>query len=251
LKTIGMCSSARRVNGGRAVLPVLLVAALVLALPRHAAAGDNRFSVIVHATMTTSSQIFQTPDAVDLPLQAQSLTVSDFFGYGAELRYHIPETSVSIGVSAEYIRARRSTSIATQSYRFIPVEDGYTVIPVEVTGYFLIPFSGDTFGVFMGGGAGLYFGTRSYAVGNLGSVSSPMNPGFGIHVLGGLSYRFFGPLAAVFEMKFRDVQFRAENVFRSSPVRYNDLVLNVATAPFASRVQTDGIVLQLGLAFTL
>ena len=250
MKTIGMCSSARRDNGGRGALPVLL-AAVFLLMPSPASAGDNRFSVVVTGTMTTSSQIFLTPDAVDIPLQAQSLTVSDFFGYGAELRYHIPETSLSLGVSAEYIRARRSTSISTQSFRAIPVEDGYTVIPVEFTGYFLIPLSGETFGVFMGGGGGLYFGTRTYTVGNLASLSAPTNPGFGIHVLGGISYRFFGPLAAVFEMKFRDVQFRAENTFPSSPVRYNDLVLNVGTTPFASRVQTDGIVLQLGLAFAL
>lgn len=232
-------------------MPVLLLAALVLLSPRPARAGDGPFSVVFKANLTTSSQLFLTPDAVDIPLQAQSLTVSDFFGYAAELRYRIPETSISLGVSAEYIRAQRSTSIATQSRRVIPVEDGYTVIPVEFTGYFIIPLSGETFGIFMGGGGGLYFGSRTYRVGNTESISSSLNPGFGIHVLGGLSYRFFGPLEAMFEMKFRDVQFRAENTFSSSPIRFNDLVLNVGTAPFSSRIQTDGIVFQLGLAFTI
>jgi hypothetical protein len=232
-------------------MPAFLLVAFVLVFPRSAAAGDSGFSLVFRANLTTSSQIFLTPDAVDIPLQSQFLTVSDFFGYGAEIRYRIPETNVSLGISAEYIRAQRSTSIATQARKFIPVDDGYTVIPVEFTGYFLIPFSGETFGVFMGGGGGLYFGNRTYRVGDADAKSSSMKPGFGIHVLGGMSYHFFGPLEAIFEMKFRDVQFRAENTFDSSPVRYNGLVLNVGTAPFTSRVQTDGIVFQLGLAFTI
>lgn len=201
--------------------------------------------------MTTSSQLFLNPDAADIVAQTQSLALTDFFGVGAEVKYRLPETNIAVGISADYIRARATSAISAFPRRSIPTEDGYTVIPVEFTGYFIIPFSGENFGVYMGGGSGLYFGYRTYRLGDTEAPVVSKKPGFGIHVLGGVSFRFWGPLEAVFEMKFRDLQFETENAFPSSPVRYNGTVVNVSTRPFKSRTQTDGIVFQLALAFSI
>ena len=44
--------------------------------------------------------------------------------------------------------------------------DAFTMIPVELTGYFIIPASTRVFSVFMGGGAGAYFGNHTFSVGN-------------------------------------------------------------------------------------
>jgi hypothetical protein len=226
-----------------------VLCALLLAASARSDAGDHRFTVLLKGNLTTSSQLFLNPDAADIIAQTQSLALTDFFGIGAEVKYRLPETNIALGISADYIRARATSSILAFPRRSIPTEDGYTVIPVEFTGYFIIPFSGETFGVYMGGGGGFYFGYRRYRLGDTEAPVVSKKPGFGIHVLGGVSVRFWGPLEADFEMKFRDLQFESENAFPSSPVRYNGTVINVSTKPFKSRTQTDGIVFQLALAF--
>ena len=130
----------------------------------------------------------------------------------------------------------------------IPIEDGYTAVPVELTGYFIIPLSGEYFGVFMGGGAGMYFGSRRYVLAGVEAASVQNTPGFAIHVLGGISYRFLNSFRGIFEMKFRDLQFQSVNQFPTRVIRYQDTVINVSTAPFNSRVETDGIIFQIGIA---
>ncbi|MEW6511344.1 MAG: hypothetical protein AB1428_10325 [Bacteroidota bacterium] len=237
-------------SGKRGVARIALIAFACTLCAPGARGGDGLFTVLVKGNLTTSSQLFVNPDAADIVARAESLPLTDFFGVGAELRYRIPETNIAVGISADYIRARTTSSLNAFPRITVPVDDGYTVIPVEVTGYFIIPFSSETFGVYMGGGGGLYFGERNYRLGNTDAPSRDGKAGFGIHVLGGVSYRFFGPLEVILEMKFRDLQFDSQNAFSASPVRYNGTSINVGTNPFNSRAQTDGIVFQLALGFS-
>jgi hypothetical protein len=122
------------------------------------------------------------------------------------------------------------------------------VVPVEITAFFRIPISGPTVQVFMGGGGGAYVGERTYSL--AGVVAPPVDArtGFGIHILGGLSYRVTELISITGEMKFRDLQFEAANAFQSPRIVYNGRVIEVGTDPFYSSVQTDGIILQLGLS---
>lgn len=223
-----------------ALLGVLLCVGACLAR-----SGDMPFWVIVKGNLTTSSQIFLNPDALDAVARSQSFQVTNFYGTGAEIRYRIPESNVAIGFSTEYVRAR---GLSTLEGTDIPLEDGYIVVPLEATGYFTIPFSGERFGVFMGGGAGAYFGRRIYRVGGVEAHLVDSTPGFAIHVLGGVSYRFWDMIDALFEMKFRDLQFQSVNAFTQSSLLSNGVAVNVSTVPFKSRVETDGIVFQIGLA---
>jgi hypothetical protein len=69
-------------------------------------------------------------------------------------------------------------------------------------------------------------------------------------VLGGISYRFLNSFQGLFEMKFRDLQFESVNAFNTRIIRYQDTIINVSTQPFKSRVETDGIIFQIGIAYT-
>lgn len=250
MKTNATSSSVDVPDGGLAARLALLLLVTALAAPP-LQAGEARFTLIAKGNLTTSSQLFVNPDAVDLPARGQSVPITNSFGFGAELRYRFSETNIALGISADYIRAHTSTDIAAFPSTTIRVDDGYTVVPVELTGYFVIPFSGETFGIFIGGGPGLYFGRRIYRIGDTeAGVSGNPVPGFGIHVLTGVRYRVEGPFEAVFEMKFRDLQFRSENAFASSPIRASNVLINVGTQPFSARTQTDGVVFQLGIAFS-
>ena len=214
--------------------------------------GQERdLALIMTGNLTTSSELYPNPNAADAFLRSQSYLVEDFYGAGFELRYRIPESAIAIGIAADYVHAPLSRSLTIASRGGIPVEDGYEAIPVEVTGYFIIPASGPRFGIFMGGGIGAYFGRRTYRLAGVEALTVDRRPGFGIHVLGGVSYRFIERLSVIGQMKFRDLQFETSNQFPTGQITYNGAVINVGQKAFASRVNTDGVVFQLGIAVHL
>ena len=241
-----MSSTGKECGRGRSARLLLLAAAAVLAASP-LRAGDGPFTLILKGNLTTSSLIYVTPEAADPVEQGNTFDLTGTFGYGAELRYRFPESNLALGISTDFIRSRGSSTL---NGTLIPTQDGYTAVPVEMTGYFIIPLSGEYFGVYMGGGAGVYFGNRTYSIAGVEAATVSNTPGFAIHVLGGISYRFWGSFRGTFEMKFRDLQFQSVDVFNTRVIRYRDTIVQVSTQPFTSRVETDGIVLQVGIAFS-
>jgi opacity protein-like surface antigen len=221
----------------------------VLTMASSTWAQERSFSVALKASLTTASRLFTDPSSQDVLQRSQYYALEDFFGYGVELRYQLPETHLALGLSAEYIETTISHSMFLSTTKSVPVEEGYIAIPVELTGYFLIPVSGHTFGVFMGGGVGGYFGKRIYKLGDTEAATTRPGHGFGIHVLGGLSYRFTEWFSLSAEMKFRDLQFQTTNQFATSLATYQGMPITVSRAPKDARVHTDGVIFQLGTVF--
>jgi opacity protein-like surface antigen len=221
---------------------------LVLWVPANADAEEHQFSFSLKGNFTTGSQLFLNPDSPDDIQRAQYLAIEDFFGYSIEIRYLIPETNLAIALSTDYIRTTTSQSIIQGAQ--IPVKDGYRVIPIELTGYFIIPVSGPTFGIYMGGGGGAYFGRRIYEIAGVEAQTTDQGHGFGIHVLGGLSYRFTERFSLCGEMKFRDLQFKTTNQFSVKQVSYQGTVVSLPHDTFAARVHTDGVIFQIGASLS-
>jgi hypothetical protein len=213
-------------------------------------AQDTQLQVIFRGNLTTGSQLFPNPNSVDAGERASFLPLESVFGLGIEVRYKIPETNIALGLSTDYITKVRSLSISTLNSISLPVEDGYRVIPVELTAYFLIPVSGPAFSIYMGGGGGVYIGRRVYRFAGTEARTVEQGHGFGIHVLGGVGYQFTSWFGLNGEMKFRDLQFKASNAFDVSSIVYNNTVIRVGREPFESRIHTDGIVFQLGAVFS-
>lgn len=206
---------------------------------------ESSFSISLKGSLTTGSQLFPNPNSPDEARRAQFFSLDNIWGYGLEVRYRFPESDLAIALSADYLRKTSESSIRTAT-TVVPVADGYRVIPIELTGYFLIPISGETFTIFMGGGVGTYLGRRIYRVGDVEARTVDQGRGFGIHVLSGVGYRVYGPFSIVAEMKFRDLQFNSVNRFEQAHVQYGGTLVNVGTEPFESRVHTDGVIFQLG-----
>jgi hypothetical protein len=93
----------------------------------------------------------------------------------------------------------------------------------------------------------VYFGRRQYTLAGVEAPVTGTRPGFGIHVLGGVSYHFTDWISLIGEMKFRDLQFHSTNTFQVSRIPYQGSFIAVSQTPFESSVQTDGIVFQLGV----
>jgi len=210
-------------------------------------AQERALTVLMKGNLTTRTSLFLSPNAPEPEMRAKALELTDFLGSGIEIKYLFPHSNLAVSLSAEYLRFRQSNPKQVSYQSEIPAEDGYVAIPVELTGYFIIPASGQTVKVFIGGGGGVYFGRRQYTLAGAEAAVTDTKPGFGIHVLGGVSYHFTDWLSLVGEMKFRDLQFRSTNAFQVSRVLYQGSLFPLPQTPFESSVQTDGIVFQLGV----
>lgn len=210
-------------------------------------AQERHLTVLLKGNLTTRSSLFLNPNATDPLRRTQALELVDFLGSGVEIKYLFPQSNLAVSLSAEYLRFREANPIRVSFQSEVPSEDGYVAIPLELTGYFIIPASGQTVKIFIGGGGGVYFGRREYTLAGAEAALTGTRPGFGIHVLGGVSYHFTDYFSLVGEMKFRDLQFRSTNAFQSSRVLYQGTLFPLSQTPFESSVQTDGIVFQLGV----
>jgi len=213
-------------------------------------AQEKNFTLQLRGNLTTRTELFLNPNAADPLARSQSVELTNFYGSGIELKYQFSGWNLAVALSADYLRVSQSRPLRVSFRTEVPGEDGYEAIPVELTGYFIIPASGPTLRIFMGGGCGVYFGRRHYSIAGVDAPVTDSRPGFGIHVLGGVSYYFMNSLSLTAEMKFRDLQFHSTNAFEVSSIPYQNFLINVSKTPFESSVQTDGVVFQLGVGLS-
>jgi len=223
------------------------IAFLLLLVASRLNGQENSLAVSVRGSLTTGSQLFTNPNSPDPFERIEFVPIEDLLGGGVEVRYVFPETHFGLSLSAEYIRATNN-GITSQG---APIEDGYRVVPIELTAYFIIPVSGPTVDIYMGGGTGAYLGERIYRLAGVEANVVDRGTGFGIHVLAGTSFNLTDVIAVTGEMKFRDLQFKTSNAFSVERIVYNGGVITVGTEPFSSRVNTNGIVFQLGLMLNI
>jgi hypothetical protein len=228
------------------VLVFLLPVAAVFLYGVSASAQDHPWAVTVLGGVTTSSVLYPNASSADPTVRAESFQFGSAFGVGAELSYSFTERHIAVGASFEYVSVRGDRSLNVIGRDPFPVSDGYRVIPVELTGYFVLPFSGERFTAFMGGGGGLYIGWRTLSFGNVDAAPGALTPGAGIHVLAGARYSPLRGLAFLGEMKFRDLQFRTTNRFDRTSITVNGTTFTVAPET-ESRIHTDGVMFQIGV----
>src|SRR5512140_3825448 len=236
--------------GWRVRMSIAFALGLMAGVVRQAPAQDRPWTIGIIGNLTTSSQIYVDPKSSDPVERSRYVDLTDFFGFGVEVKYDIPDTRVGIGLSVERLHVRQSEPLLVSQSDVIPVEDGYDVVPVELTGYFTIPASGNTVAIFMGGGVGVYYGHRVYSTAGLDAPLVDSRPGFGIHVCTGVSFRFAGAFSVLAEMKFRDLQFESTNRFPVSRTTYQGSEVVLPAGSLDSNVHTDGITFQIGTTFS-
>jgi hypothetical protein len=159
---------------------------------------------------------------------------------------------ITLGLSVEYLEKTGDffTSYTSEDNTyFIPTVDGYSVIPVELTGYFTVPFSSERIKFYIGGGVGLYIGERSYEIGDVEAKPVGMASYPGIHVLSGIDYHIFQRAALRVELKFRDPDIKTKNIFDKNTVKYDGMEFPLPEGNVNGRINVDGIVFMLGIVF--
>jgi hypothetical protein len=229
----------------------LLILGFAMAAATGSYAQEHPYTISLFGSFTTSSKLFHHPDAADELTRSQFMPLGDIFAGGIDARRSIENLRIEVGLSIEYIEKTSVFGLPASASDNIPVRDGFTAVPVELTGYFMIPVGGEEIELYMGGGAGVYFGTRHYQIAGAEAKTVGHRTGYGIHVLSGIRYRMQSRLFLRSEVKFRDVQFETVNQFDQPATSYLGIVVPLDQQPMVSRINIDGLALSLGIVFEL
>jgi hypothetical protein len=210
----------------------------------------KRFSVKIGGSFISSTEL-QNNITSQNPIERDASTeLSGGFGYTGEFTFDpkFGSSGIKFFLSSEYfhhteeslyLRYYEDTSFFTVRFT-----ENFSFIPIETGIKWHLPISGYNLKVYIGGGAGFYFGDRKRNVGTLETTNEKIKPGFSLIVFSGIDYYFARNLSASFEFKFRDAYFEVTSKFGSG--RYP---LYGMPNPFTSRISVNGTALSLGLKY--
>lgn len=209
---------------------------------------SKRFSVLVYGTFVSSAELLDNINS-DIPfLRDASVEMKGGYGYGGELTYNpkIYDLGIIFYVSSEYLKVKDDGLVASRVINDTTVLRGrfteeFTLIPLEAGLKWSLPVSTDRFKIFIGGGAGLYFGERKRTVNRISTTDVSTSPGFSLNVLAGTEYYIGRNLSLDFQFKFREGSFEAESRFSEDPVVFERTI--------KSRIIADGVRLSAGIKY--
>ncbi len=214
--------------------------------------NGNDFSVCVSGVYTTSASIFLNPNSSDFELRNQSFDIEDIFNPGMELSYRVSEPLI-LSLNVEYIKKTKTApnlnAFLSGTIVTLDVEDGFFMIPFELTAYYVLPVSTQRFKFLMGGGAAYYYGEFIRKVGDAEVTNLEHDNAFGIHVSVTTDYVVTDYLFIRFQMKFRDPEFTVKSRYNKEEVEYQDHLITLPQEPFETKVNIDGVTFLLGAAF--
>jgi hypothetical protein len=208
-------------------------------------------SVGVYGVYTTSASIFLNPNASDVVIRNQSFVIEDILNPGADIRIRISEPLI-IGLNVENIEITESSpnlsAFVGGSVVRLNAEDGFRLIPIELTVYYLLPFSTEGWKFLMGGGVAYYNGEFIRKVGNTSVSNVNKEAEFGIQVSASIDYVPIDLVAIRFQMKFRDPQFTVTSQYDQQEIEYQGHTVILPEGSFETKINMDGITFMLGLA---
>lgn len=212
---------------------------------------DHKFGLYVSANYTPTARFFLNPNSIQKALREDNVPLTDNYSGAIELRYRLSESMI-IGLGTEYIeKVSKEKDVAgfPPQLAGIEVEEGYSLIPVELSVYYYIPFSTVDFKFYMGGGIGLYFGTyiRNFSDVKLEPVSREFS--WGIHGRIGMDYMITNYFSVRGEMKFRDPEFKMESKYSKTSFVYRGQGRSLPQEPFITKVNIDSMTFAFGLVY--
>jgi outer membrane protein W len=210
----------------------------------------KNFSVSLNGNYTTTAKIYLNPNSTEVDLKNRYTEVSDIFSPSVDIRYSIAE-DILIGFSTEYlykISPLFITVIGPGGIESISINDGFRLIPFEVSAYYLMPFSNDKFKFLIGGGLAYYYGSHIRKFGDEEISNIKREFAYGIQVSTSADYMINELLSVRGEMKFRDPEFETTNRYNKITVSYNGQIIRLGQDKFDSKINIDGITFILGLA---
>lgn len=213
----------------------------------YAFSQEGSLSLSLKGNYTTTSRYYPSTVIVTSYSFEEYFSIDNLWGYGIEARYNISDY-IALGLSAECISGKIDYTHPTLR---IPAKAGYDMFLFELNGYYYMPLSTESFKFYIGGGINIDYCNSYEELPTIKSqlVSAPLNTG--IQVVSGVEYYFLRDFSVRLEMKFRDPIVENECQYTTSKISYNNRVYNISTKPFKSKVNIDGVVFDLSVAYRL
>lgn len=214
----------------------------------------KKFSITAFGMYVSSSELQNNPHSTD-PIEKNAMIELDGgFGYGAEIGYNpgIFDSDIMFYVSSEYLKIDQRDLVldfddGTNHYS-VGMREEFYMIPVEAGLKWPLPVSSEEFKIYIGGGAGMYFGDRKRTISYLQSSTINKIPGFSLNILAGVEYFVARNLSANLELKFREANFDVESKFNSNRIIIEDAEFEL-TNPFYSRLLAEGVRISAGFKY--
>lgn len=210
------------------------------------------FSITPFVNYVSSASIQQNPNSTDIIEKNQ---ITDLYGglsYGISIKKKMFGDDIMLGVSAEYLKIEDDSHTervfngpASVNLR---VTEIVWVVPLEFSVYYKIPRFSDSFGLYLGGGMGVYFGDRERQIFNMKTETKSKEQALNFHIATGGEYNLSRNLSAVFEITFREGEYKVKSSFPSDQVTINGSRYDIQQ-DYDSKVFIDGLKLGLGLSY--
>lgn len=212
------------------------------------------FSLSVGAGYGTASRLIPYPWVSDFDLREVEVSLGSFVFPQISLGYSFSDGIEGV-ISVEY--ATKKSEFYGQTVEseagtiFIPVKDGYTFLPLELTLNYTLPFSTEQIRVFIGGGGGLYFTSSLRELAGIKPGSGGSKTGYGIHIVSGIDYFFTRNAGLSFSMKFRDPEMEFKGSYESVTGIHNGMPVRLGSDLFNQKLSLEGTIFFLGLKVKL
>ena len=206
---------------------------------------DNKFSISLNYNYTTTSKLYLQPNSSDPFLRNLYSELEDIYSISTEFRFEIYE-HLLIGLGSEFISKTFPNRNFNLGGNRIEIKDGFSVIPIELSLYYLLPFSSQQFKFFMGGGGGIYFGKHIREFGDVFFQENESQVGYGIHVGVGMEYFIKDYLSIRGQMRFRDPEFKMKSRYSNNIVNYSGNSYLISTDSYNSKANIDGVTFTIG-----
>jgi hypothetical protein len=226
---------------------IILLFNLILFCNLQAQYNGNRFSISASYNYTTTSKLFLNPDAAEPVIKGLHENLDDIFSHAIDIRYRLSEPII-LGVNVELIEKKKVIPNFNLGGTRVEIKEGFLIIPIELSIYYILPFSTEDYKFFMGGGSGFYIGDRKREFGDVNFERISTKIGFGINVAVGMEYIPHKNFSIRGQMLFRDPEVEFENRYSKAVAVYNNRTINVTNSTYKSKVNIDGVTFSLGIS---
>jgi hypothetical protein len=212
----------------------------------------NDLSLSFSVNYITSASIQLNPFSSDIIERNTTEDINGGYSFGLSIKKKIYGDNFYISLSSEYINIKDENNFETLSFDTSSINFGVReelrVIPLELLVIYKLPRFLKNLDIYMGGGAGIYFGDRIRTLYRMQSETLEKNINLNLNVLMGTEYYLSPKISAYFEVKFRDGRYEVKSRYPNNYIDFESIRYSFNPI-LHSRIYVDGLRLSGGINY--